>query len=163
MSAEILDASSRRVEDLLARFDAFPASTGARADAEELVRAVSGAYGAALERIVRTLYENAGARAEDVLVRCCDDPLVATLFIAHGLHPVPIEARVRAAIESVRPYVAANGGALELLSVNEDEVVVRLDGMADLLAKIERAVFEAAPEVLRVRAVGQTISLLELR
>lgn len=163
MSRELLDSSSRRVETLLDRFSAFPATTGARADAEELVRVISVLYGECLRSIARTLHEDLGERAEGVLERCCSDPVVASLLVTHGLHPVPLEQRVRRAVESVRPALQAQHGDAEVLSVDEDVVSVRIEGMADLIPIVEQAVYAAAPEVLEVRAAGQTISLLSVR
>ena len=37
------------------------------------------------------------------------------LLLLHGLHPVPLEARVRAALDEVRPYLESHGGDVELL------------------------------------------------
>ncbi len=159
-----LDHASKRVETLLERFNAFPATTGARADAEELVRVLSGLYGEGLRRIVKALGAGLGPQqAQEVLQRCCNDPLVASLLVTHGLHPVPLEERVRRAVDAVRPELRERGGDVEVLRVDEDVVDVRVDGMSELIPTIERAVFAAAPEVLQVRAVGQTISLLEAR
>jgi Fe-S cluster biogenesis protein NfuA len=84
-------------------------------------------------------------------------------LITHGLHPVPLEERVRRAIEYVRPTLQAKGGDAQLISADEDVVSVRIDGMSDLIPIVERAVFAQAPEVLEVRAVGQTVSLLNVR
>ena len=38
------------------------------------------------------------------------DELVAHLLLLHGLHPVPLEARVRGALDEVRPYLETHGG-----------------------------------------------------
>ena len=163
MSRELLDSSSKRVETLLDRFSAFPPSTGARADAEELVRVVSSLYGECLREITGALHEEFGERAHRVLERCCSDPLVASLLVTHGLHPVPLEERVRGAIDSVRPALRERGADAQLLTASEDVVEIRVDGMAEVVPIVEEAVREAAPEVLEMRAVGQTISLLSVR
>jgi hypothetical protein len=160
VSRELLDASSRRVEMLLNRFSTFPPSSGARTDAEELVRIISSLYAECLRAVVQTLREDAGERADTILERCCEDPLVASLLVTHGLHPVPLEVRVRRAIETVKPALQTKNAGVELLSVDEDVVSVRVDGMADAVSLVEQAVYSAAPEVLEVRCVGQTISLL---
>ncbi len=89
--------------------------------------------------------------------------IVASLLITHGLHPVALDERVRRAIDAVRPELQAKGGDAELVSADEDVVSVRIDGMSDLVPIVERAVFSYAPEVLEVRAVGQTVSLLNVR
>ena len=161
--ADVLNESSNRVQTLLDRFSAFPPSTGARADAEELVRVISTLYGEGLRRMIRRLRDGLGDDANAIVEACCSDPVVASLLITHGLHPVPLDQRVRRAIDSVRPELRAKGGDAELMSADEDVVSVRIDGMSDLVPIVERAVFASAPEVLEVRAVGQTVSLLNLR
>jgi hypothetical protein len=144
---DLLHDSSRRVETLLDRFSLLPPATGARADAEELVRVVASLHGECLRRI-------ASAMPKELLEQCCADPLVSSLLVTHNLHPVPLDERVRRAIATV-------AGA-ELVSVSEDCVGVRLSGPSSAVSAIERAVHSAAPEVLDVRVTGQTISLLEV-
>lgn len=163
MSRELLDSSSRRVEMLLDRFGTFPPSTGARTDAEDLVRTISSLYGESLRSIARTLREELGERGDAILERCCDDPLVASLLVTHNLHPMPLEERVRRAIDRIKPALEQKHANVELLSVDEDVVSVRVDGMSDVVPLVEQAVYAAAPEVLEVRAAGQTISLLGVR
>lgn len=160
MSRELLDRSSKRVETLLGRFSAFPAATGARTDAEELVRTVSALYGECLRSIAKTLREQLGGRADSLLEECCADPLVASLLVTHELHPLPLEVRVTRALDSVQPVLREKGGNVELVRAGEDLVELRMEGGAELVPLIEQAVYAAAPEVLDVRCVGQTISLL---
>lgn len=160
MSRELLDTSSKRVETLLNRFSTFPPSSGARTDAEELVRIVSSLYGDCLRALVAALRENLGDRADAMLERCCEEPVVASLLVTHGLHPVPLDVRVKRAIDALKPALDARGAGAQVLSVDEDSVCVRIDGGADAASLVEQAVFAAAPEVLDVRCVGQTISLL---
>jgi len=160
VSRELLDRSSKRIETLLDRFGTFPPSTGARADAEELVRTISSLYGECLREIARALHERFGEAGTQALERSCADPLVASLLVAHGLHPVALEERVRRALESLGPTLRDNDADAQLLSVDEDAVTVRVDGAAEIVPMIEQAIFTAAPEVLEVRASGQTISLL---
>jgi NifU-like protein len=160
---DLLAESSKRVETILDRFSAFPVTTGARTDAEDLVRTVSGLYGEALRRIAATLRDELGQRGDDILMRACADTLVASLFITHGLHPVSLQERVRHGIDSVRPYLESHHADVEVLSIDEDVVNVRVQGPSDVIPAIESAIFGAAPEVLEVHAVGQTISLLEAK
>lgn len=145
--SDLLHESSRRVEQLLDRFSLLPPASGARADAEELVRVLASLHGECLRRICDAL-------DGDAVERLCADPLVASLFITHGLHPVTLEERVRRGIASI-------SGA-ELIAASEDCVEVRFDGSSSVVPAIEQAVYRAAPEVLEVRVAGQTISLLEV-
>jgi Fe-S cluster biogenesis protein NfuA/nitrite reductase/ring-hydroxylating ferredoxin subunit len=138
-----LDDRIARVEQLLEEVD----ETGA-----ELVRALLDLYGEGLARIV----ERVDAAA------LTDDELVEHLLLLHDLHPVPVETRVREALEGVRPYLDSHGGDVELLDVDEGVVRVALKGSCDgcpssrmtLKLAIEDAIRRAAPDVEEVVAEG---------
>jgi len=128
----------------------------ARQQAEDLLRLVTDLYGAGLARVV----EMVEAEAPDLLARLVDDDLVGSLFVVHGLHPHDLGARVEAALDSVRPFLAAHGGDVELLGVDDDlgAVQLRLLGSCDgcpssavtLQHTVETAILEAAPEVVLI-------------
>ncbi|MCK5456318.1 MAG: NifU family protein [Melioribacteraceae bacterium] len=70
--------------------------------------------------------------------------------------------KVENALESVRPYLVADGGDVELVGINDDGIVeVRLTGACvgcpmsqmTLRAGIERALMRDVPEIKRVEAV----------
>ena len=73
-----------------------------------------------------------------------------------------MEEKIRAAIDEVRPFLQADGGDVELVSISEDgKVSVRLTGacggcpMAQMTLKngVERIIRERVPEVTEVIAV----------
>jgi Fe-S cluster biogenesis protein NfuA len=148
------------VEGLLDRLDALP-DAGAREVAVGTVAAVLELYGEGLRRVVSLI----GPGQARELAR---DELVGHLLLLHGLHPVGVAARVREALDSVRPYLESHRGDVELLAVDlSDEVGggvvrLRLEGSCDgcpasamtLKGAIEEAVLAAAPEVARVEAEG---------
>jgi Fe-S cluster biogenesis protein NfuA len=124
-----------RVEQLIAE---LRASTDPRAAdvADELVGSLVALYGAGLARVV----ELVGAEA------LAADPLVEALLLVHDLHPLDVETRVRRAL-------AAQGGNVELLGIDENGLVrLRLtstgcgSSAASVRAAVERAVQDAAPE-----------------
>ncbi|MFN2449009.1 MAG: NifU family protein [Candidatus Baltobacteraceae bacterium] len=164
MAADVLQENAERIEALLQRFDALPAATGARADADKLMALIGETYGEALRRLLENLHTALGERAHEVLVEACNDTLITALLVTHDLHPLPLEERVRRAIDSVRPYMRSHKGDVEILGVAEDAVEVRLSGTCDgcsasqatLKQAIEKALFAAAPEVLEVRAAPAT-------
>ena len=137
-----------RVEALLDEVEGFPPAQ--RAVATELVQELLDMYGEGLAKIVA---------AGSVPV---EDELVAHLLLLHGLHPVPVEERVTGALDSVRPYLAAHGGGVELLGVDDGVVRLRLEGACHgcpsssltLRAAVEEAVIKAAPDVERIDAEG---------
>lgn len=138
-----MDERVARVEQLLEEVD----ETGA-----ELVRALLDLYGEGLARIA--------ARADpDALT---GDELVEHLLLLHDLHPVPVETRVREALEGVRPYLDSHGGDVELLDVDEGVVRLAMRGSCSgcpsstmtLKLAIEDAIHKAAPDVEEVVAEG---------
>ena len=92
------------------------------------------------------------------------DDLVGSLLVVHDLHPSGWRPGVRAAIDSVRPYLGSHGGDVEVLDVDGEAGVVRLrmlgscDGCASsavtLEQAVEQAVAEAAPEIVHIDVVG---------
>jgi Fe-S cluster biogenesis protein NfuA/nitrite reductase/ring-hydroxylating ferredoxin subunit len=145
------------VERRLEAIETLP-DAEARQAAIDGVRALVELYGAGLARIV----EEIAARDDGALARALsDDELVAHLLLLHGLHPVPLQERVRSALGEVRPYLESHGGNVELLEVEPPAVRLRLQGSCSgcpssamtLKLAIENAVFKAAPEIEEVIAV----------
>lgn len=142
------------VEALLDRLDALP-DPQAREAATATVQALLELYGEGLGRIA----ERVGPAQARVLA---EDELVAHLLLLHGLHPVPVEQRVREALDGVRPYLGSHGGDVELLGVDDGVVRLRLQGSCEgcpasamtLKHAIEEAVLSAAPDVDAVEAEG---------
>jgi Fe-S cluster biogenesis protein NfuA len=146
------------VERLLEQVDGIADDT-ARGTATELVSALVELYGAGLERIVDVI----AARDDgEMAAAFADDELVSHLLLIHGLHPVPLQARVTGALASVRPYLESHGGDVELLAVQEPTVRLRLEGSCSgcpsstmtLKLAIENAIRKAAPEIEEVIADG---------
>jgi Fe-S cluster biogenesis protein NfuA len=117
---------------------------------EEVVRLLLELYGAGLARIVD------GGPVFDRLVA---DPLVCSLLVLHDLHPVDVETRVEQALEKVRPYLGSHAGGVTYLGIDAEGVAhLQLEGSCSscpsssvtVKQSIERAIVEAAPEVVRV-------------
>jgi len=142
-----------RVEGLLEALESLP-DLAARDVALEAVQAVVELYGAGLERIIG----HVGDAEATALV---EDELVEHLLLLHGLHPVSVEQRVRAALDGVRPYLGSHGGDVELLGVSDGIATVRMQGSCEgcpasamtLKLAIEDAVLKAAPDIERVEAL----------
>ena len=148
-----------RVEALLEHLEGMQ-DTVARETATEVLQAVLELYGEAFERLVDVVADNDpnGVMAESL----AGDELVAHLLLLHGLHPVPVEQRVREALEGVRPYLESHGGNVELLGVEDGVARLRLEGSCSgcpssamtLKLAIEKAIHEAAPDIDEVVADG---------
>jgi Fe-S cluster biogenesis protein NfuA/nitrite reductase/ring-hydroxylating ferredoxin subunit len=151
-------ADPARIEALLEEVDALPAAS--RAVASELVQELVDLYGEGLARLVAIL----AAHDEDgsLAAAAAADDVVAHLLLLHGLHPMPLEGRVRRALEEVRPYLESHGGDVELLGVDGGVVRLRLQGScegcpsssATLKLAIEDAIRAAAPDVASIEAEG---------
>jgi Fe-S cluster biogenesis protein NfuA len=147
------------VERLLEEVDGF-ADPAARETTTALVGALLDLYGEGLAKVV----DHVADADEDgsLAAALAGDDLVAHLLLLHGLHPVPVEERVRAALEEVRPYLESHGGDVELLGVADGVVRLRLEGScsgcpsssATLKLAIEDAIAKAAPDVAVVEADG---------
>jgi Fe-S cluster biogenesis protein NfuA len=147
-----------KMEGLLEQLEALP-DIAARETATGVVQALLDLYGEGLGRIVEVLAEHDdGTLAEEL----SGDELVSHLLLLHGLHPVPLEQRVNGALESVLPYMESHGGSAELLGIEDGVVRLRLEGSCSgcpssavtLKLAIEKAIFEAAPDIQEVRAEG---------
>jgi Fe-S cluster biogenesis protein NfuA len=152
---------SQRIERLIARIEAAP-DPGARADALELTRSLMELHGAALDRLMEVV-ARAGASGYALMDDFASDDLVASLLLLYGLHPHDLETRVRKALDRTRPFMHSHGGDVELLSVVEGVVRLRLVGSCrscpsstmTLKLAIEQAIYEAAPDVTEIITGGQ--------
>lgn len=148
---------SERIEELVSRIENC-GDLASRAVAKELLQAVLELHGAALERILDAVHM--AESGEAVLREISADALVSGVLSLHGIHPVAVEERVAAAIETARPYLASHGGSVELDSIEEAVVHVRLKGSCGscsssaetLKNAVEDAIFNAAPEIAAVVA-----------
>jgi Fe-S cluster biogenesis protein NfuA/nitrite reductase/ring-hydroxylating ferredoxin subunit len=151
MDAELLIA---RVHELTGRLEDLE-DESCRELGEELVGAVVQMYGAGLERILELIDEDARGRL-------AQDELVAGLLMIHDLYPVPLEERVRAALDSVRPYMESHGGNIELIGFEDGVVRLRLEGSckscrassSTLELAVKQALQEAAPDLLGMDVEG---------
>lgn len=150
------DTLVQRIEELAARVEQL-ADPDARETAQELLAATLELYGEGLERIFQAL--DAVPEVRSALVA---DGVVASLLLIHGLYPVDLETRVQDALASVRPYMESHGGNVEVVSIEEGVLRLRLEGSchgcrassATLELAIKRALDEAAPDLLGIEVEG---------
>jgi Fe-S cluster biogenesis protein NfuA/nitrite reductase/ring-hydroxylating ferredoxin subunit len=126
-------------------------------DAEELLGQLLDLHGEGLVRILDALAAAPAIRDEVVA-----DPVVASMLLVHDLHPVPLEERVRGALERVRPYLASHGGDVELVRLEDGVARLRMQGSCNgcaasastLELAIERALEEDAPDLEGIEVEG---------
>jgi Fe-S cluster biogenesis protein NfuA/nitrite reductase/ring-hydroxylating ferredoxin subunit len=132
-----------------------------RAMVEELLSTVLDLHGEALSRMLDALGPRGDAETDHLLERMADDDLVRGVLLLHGLHPLDLRTRVEGALESVRPYMQSHGGGVELIGVAGDTVRIRLEGHCQgcpsstvtLKLAVEKAIYEAAPDVAAIEVV----------
>src|SRR6185312_16620838 len=143
------------LQDLESAIGAVPVDT-----AIELAQALLDLYGEGLARIVGHI---ADRDHDGELARAlASDELVSHLLLLHGLHPVPLDTRVRGALAEVRPYLESHGGDVDLLGIDDGVVRLAMRGSCDgcasatmtLKLAIEDAIQKAAPDVEAVVAEG---------
>jgi len=75
---------------------------------------------------------------------------------------VPLEERVQAALDQVRPYMKSHGGGVELLGIDDGVAHLRLEGscngcgasVSTLELAVEKALEEAAPDLAGMQVEG---------
>ncbi len=162
LDAKEFQAELQRLDTLLRDVERFP-DPAAQSHMRAMVRAVLDLHGAGLARILSHL-ETSGASARTALDACVHDDVVGGLLLLHGLHPLDVEARVRQALDDVRPYLRSHGGNVELLGIDDGVVRLRLDGSCHgcpsssvtMRQTIEEAILGKAPDVTAVEVEGVT-------
>ena len=151
----------QRVEELIREIETV-ADPDTRAKAVELVQSLMDFHGAGLERLMEIVAE-AGEPGYAVFDNFARDALVSNLLLLYGLHPLELEVRVRQALDKVRPSLATHGGAVELLSIEEGIVRLRMQTGSGhscpstamtLKQTVEAAIYEAAPDLTALEVEG---------
>jgi Fe-S cluster biogenesis protein NfuA len=132
-----------------------------RVGAKALVQLLLDLHAVGLERVLEVVAKNGdiGQRIIDDLGR---DPLVSSLLVLYGIHPLDLDSRIEQAVEKVGPQVRGSGGELELLSNQEGVVKLRIQitghacgSTGKTLKKIvEDALYEAAPDMSSLQIEG---------
>ena len=151
-----LERTAERIDTLIKKIEAS-GDRVMREKAEELVRILTDLQGAALGKILEYVRDS-GETAEKLLDRLTHDELIEGLLVVHGLHPQDVKTRVIRALDRLSPSLEAHGGGVKYLDFNDGILSLQLEGSchgcpsssATLNSSIQKAVEEAAPEVLRI-------------
>ena len=150
----------RQLGKLVAQFDQLPDSA-AKVAGRELVQLLMDVHGAGLERIMEVVFESR-SMAPEISDKLGQDSIVSSLLLLYSLHPDDLETRVRKAIERMSPRLRKLACAIELVSIRESTVQIRLATSAhscgssskDLRAIVEDGVYEFAPDVTSLEIMG---------
>jgi Fe-S cluster biogenesis protein NfuA len=140
----------------IARIEALAEQVNSPA-AIELVQTMMDFHRAAIDRMMEIISDG-DQLGLNIVATLAADELVSHMLLLHGLHPLDIDERVKTALAGVRPYLNSHGGDVELIEVAEGIVKLRLIGTcgdcpsstATLRGAIEKAIREAAPEVISI-------------
>ena len=155
------------LKDRIQKIDGLVARIRGGADPElrdaalDLVQTVMEFHSAGIDRMMEIASES-GETGWRIIEDFGRDELVANMLLLHGLHPVDLQTRVREALQKVLPYLISHGGNVELVEVADGVVRLRLIGSCNgcpsssltLKTAIEKAIFEAAPDVTFVECEG---------
>jgi hypothetical protein len=134
------------VQDLDAAADAR-----IRAKSKELIESVMDLHGAALERVLERLHA-AGEPGAEILEGLAADPVVASVLLLYGLHPLDLETRVRRALDKIRATLRTLGSDAELTGITAGTVRIRVREVDNAFAArsvksaIEDELYAAAPD-----------------
>jgi Fe-S cluster biogenesis protein NfuA/nitrite reductase/ring-hydroxylating ferredoxin subunit len=149
------------VEALLAVLEEFP-DPRVREAALDLLEAVMGLHRTGLFRMLEIMKHHPAG--DELLRRVREDPVLAPLLVSHNLLDAgaDLEARVRAALDKMRPYMHGHGGDVELVEVRAGRVSLRLSGACHgcgfsentLRLGIEQILHKEVPEVEEIVVTG---------
>lgn len=133
----------------------------ARVGAKALMQLLLDLHGVGFERVLEVVAKN-GDTGQQIIDDLGRDPLVSSLLVLYGIHPLDLDSRIARAVEKVRPQVRKGGGELELLSNQEGVVKLRIQvtehacgSTGKTLRKIvEDALYEAAPDMNSLQIEG---------
>lgn len=154
------DEVMARVQELIAQLDGL-SDPVARKTAQEFMRAIMELYGLGLAKVVQVL-SNSGERGAPMRQELIEDGVFASLLLIHDLYPVPLEERIEEGLNTVRPYLASHGGAVQVVRIKDGVVHLRLEGtckgcpasQATLELAIKKALNEAAPDLVGMQVEG---------
>jgi nitrite reductase/ring-hydroxylating ferredoxin subunit/Fe-S cluster biogenesis protein NfuA len=125
----------------------------------DLVQIILALHREALRRVL-TSFDSLPER-EQILSRIAGDDVARTILLIHGLLPTDLQTRVAVALDELRPQLLLQGCDVELLTVENGNARMRLmrngrgaPPISDLKLEIEKALIEAAPELLGIEIEG---------
>jgi Fe-S cluster biogenesis protein NfuA len=151
----------RQLGKLVTEFDRLPDSS-AKVSGRELVQLLMDLHGAGLERMMEIVFESGSAKTGAIIDKLGQDSITGSLLLLYSLHPEPLETRVEKALGRMRPRLRKLASSIELLSVQEGVVEVRLataghscgSSANDLRSIVEESIYEFAPDVTAVEIRG---------
>jgi len=151
----------RRLGTLVGELDQVPGG-GSKVAARELVQLLMDVHRSGLERIMELVIQSgresgreSGAPGGAIIDRFGQDPIVRNLLLLYSLHPDDLETRVAGALDSIRARLRKYDSRVELISIHEGAVQVRLhtsghargSTIKDLRSIVEGGIYDLAPDL----------------
>jgi Fe-S cluster biogenesis protein NfuA/nitrite reductase/ring-hydroxylating ferredoxin subunit len=155
-----INLQGERIQKLIERIEALP-YPGAKELIQECMEAVLAFYGHGLSRILQVVSET-DTEAGNVYRELIRDDVIKGLLLIHDLHPLDLAARLRDALDKVRPYLKSHGGNVELISLENNVAKLRLQGTCQSCASsavtlelaIKHAIEQACPDLVHFEVEG---------
>ncbi len=155
-----LQAESAQIEHLLAELRELVAMPVWQR-IEDVLRRIVRLYGAGLARAIAHA-RTTGATTEAFDAHLCEDELVASLLVLHGLHPLTTAQRVERALAALRAELQLGDEAIAIAHLGDDAVQIAVSdtvaggalsrGLAE--GMIRRVLEAAAPELTKIEITG---------
>ena len=149
-----LQRKMQRIGELVGQLNSEEA-----ARSRELLAAVMDVHGEALDRTIQRLRE-AGEAGEAVIQSLAADPIVSSVLLLYGLHPLDFETRVRRAVEQAAAAMRTQGVYVELAGTDGGVVRIRFRGVDSahtaraVKSAMEDALYAAAPDAASAVMLG---------
>ncbi len=150
----------RQLGKLITQFDQMPESPQ-KAACKELVQLLMNVHGAGLDRMMEIIFESDGPGTATI-DKLGHDTIAGSLLLLYSLHPDDLETRVHKAIERMRPRLRKLSCEVDLASIVEGAVQVRVttsghgcgSSAKDARSIVEEGIFELAPDVASLEIIG---------
>lgn len=150
----------KRLGELVSSFDRM-ADSPQKAAGLELIQLLMEVQAEGLERMMEIVFES-GEQGAALIDSLGKDDVAGGLLLLYSLHPDALDARVEKAIERIRPRLRKLACSIDLVSIEDDAVHVRLNrnghscgsSEKELQAIIENGVYELAPDVRSLEILG---------
>ena len=151
---------ARRLGELVSTFDQMPENPQ-KAAGKEVLQLLMEVHRQGLERMMEIIFESgksAGALIDDL----GSDDVAGGLLLLYSLHPDALETRVQTAVERMGSRLRRLASTIELLSIDQGKVRVRLNtsghscgsSTRELRAIVENGLYEFAPDVTTLEILG---------
>lgn len=150
----------KRLSELVTQLEQLPEGPQ-KASVKQLVQLLMEVHAQGLERIMEIAFDS-GASGSALIDRFGSDDVAGALLLLYSLHPDALETRVNAAVERLRARLRKLSCAIELLSVDENAVRLRItktghncgSSTGEVKTLVENGLFELAPDIASLEILG---------